>query len=129
MKNRWTPTEDQEQIAVFRWAAYNRGRFPQLDNLFHVPNGGMRTKAEAGIFKQMGVRPGVPDIYLDWPAGGFHGLRIELKRTSGGRLSPAQAEWRDRLNAAGYCAVVCKGWEAAVKVIEDYLNGSITRGD
>lgn len=31
---------------------------------FHVPNGGKRTKAEAGRFKAMGVKAGVPDLVV-----------------------------------------------------------------
>lgn len=123
------PLEQDEQIALFRWAAYAAGQYPQLANMYHVPNGGKRTRFEAGLFKAMGVKPGVPDIVLDWPAGGFHGLRIELKRAHGGRIETAQGEWRKRLIEAGYCAVVCRGWDAARQVIEDYLCGKLIRDD
>lgn len=123
---RWTPTEDDEQMALFRWAAYNAGKYPQLANMYHVPNGGGRSKAEAGRLKAMGVKRGVPDICLDWPAGGFHGLRIELKRLKRGRPSPEQLEWGERLTRAGYCWRICRGWGEAAALIEDYLSGRVT---
>jgi hypothetical protein len=88
-----------------------------------VPNGGSRGPAEAGRFKAMGVKAGVPDVFLDVPRGGFHGLRIEMKRRKGGRVSDDQADWLDYYNANGYRAVVCYGWDEARMEIEDYLRG------
>lgn len=79
------PTEDEEQIALFRWAAMMEWKYPQLRRLYHIPNGGKRTKAEAGIFKAMGVKSGVPDVHLPVARGGYHGLYIEMKRTKGAR--------------------------------------------
>lgn len=112
-------------MALFTWAHHMAvtGRLPELARLFHVPNGGSRGPAEAGRFKAMGVKPGVPDVFLDVPRGGFHGLRIEMKRRRGGVLSDEQAEWLDYYNANGYRAVVCYGWDEARMEIEDYLRG------
>lgn len=74
------PTESVEQQCLFRWAAFQSGRFPELALLYHVPNGGSRKKAEAGRFRAEGVKAGVPDLCLPVARGGFHGLYIELKR-------------------------------------------------
>jgi len=57
--------------------------------------------------------------------GSCHGLAIELKRTKGGRVSAEQRWWINRLLEQGYCAAVCNGWQAAKRVIEDYLRGGI----
>jgi hypothetical protein len=78
---------------------------------FHVPNGGWRTKAEAGKFKRMGVKVGVSDFILVAPAGArLHALELkrwgevptepqnaflELVRAAGGR-----AEWADSFDRA-----------------------------
>ena len=35
------PTESVEQQCLFRWAAFQSGRFPELALLYHVPNGGI----------------------------------------------------------------------------------------
>lgn len=115
------PTEEEEQITLFEWAAAMTYTYPDLRWLYHVPNGGSRGTAEAGRFKAMGVKPGVPDVALDIPRGGFHGLRVEMKRTKGGKLSDAQREWIVHYNAIGYRAVVCHGWQEAAKAIEEYL--------
>lgn len=117
----FNPTEDEEQITLFDWARVNEGKWPELARLFHVPNGGSRGPAEAGRFKAMGVKKGVPDVFLDVPRRGFHGLRIEMKRRRGGVLSDEQADWIDWYNSNGYRAVVCYGWDEARSVIEEYL--------
>lgn len=121
--SRVNPTEDEEQIALFDWARLNEGNFPELSRLFHVPNGGSRGPAEAGRFKAMGVKKGVPDVFLDVPRGGFHGLRIEMKRRRGGKVSKDQTDWIDWYNAIGFRAVVCYGWDEAREEIENYLHG------
>ena len=71
------PTEDQEQIALFNWAAWmSNTKWPELELMYHVPNGGYRNKAEAGRFRAQGVKSGVPDIVLPVARGGWHGLYI-----------------------------------------------------
>ncbi|MNZ64359.1 VRR-NUC domain protein [compost metagenome] len=114
------PTEEQDQIALVawfdRWAPKDlRGR------LAAVPNGGHRNKATAGRLKASGVRAGVPDLQLLTPRHGFAGLIIELKREKGGALTKEQADWLDWLNAQGFMAVTCKGFDAAQKTIKGYL--------
>lgn len=116
-----TPTEAQEQAALIRWAHFQRARYPELELLYHVANGGSRHKLEAVHLKEQGVRAGVPDLCLPVARGRYHGLYIELKRQKGGRLSVAQAEWLRALQAQGYRTAVCAGWESARDTIMDYL--------
>ena len=123
---RMEPSEENEQITLFEWAATMTYTYPELRWMYHIPNGGSRGKAEAGRFRAMGVKSGVPDVALDIPRGGFHGLRVEMKRRDGGKLSDAQKEWIDHYNAIGYRAVVCHGWQEAAKAIEEYLKGEAT---
>lgn len=120
------PTESQEQQALFNWANWQRGKYPELALMYHTPNGGHRSKAEAGRFKAEGVKAGVPDICLPVARGGYHGLYIELKRQRGGKTSANQKEWVQALSEQDYLVEVCKGWEAASKVIIDYLNMEAT---
>ena len=115
------PSEEEEQISLFEWAGRMTYTYPELRWLYHVPNRGSRGKAEAGRFKAMGVKSGVPDVALDIPRGRFHGLRIEMKRREGGSVSNAQQAWIDHYNAIGYRAVVCRGWQEAADTIEEYL--------
>lgn len=115
------PKEEDEQIMLFRWAAWQSGSIPELRLLYHVPNGGSRHPAEAARLKAAGVKSGVPDLCLPVPRGHWHGLYIELKRVKGGRISPEQTEWLDALIKQGYSASVCRGWEEAKDEILRYL--------
>ena len=117
----WQPTEEQEQAAVFEWVTLMRNQYPELDLLFHIPNGGLRSKPEAVRFKKIGVKPGVPDLFLPVARGGWHGLFVEMKRQKGGRISEDQAAWINALEAEHYCAVVCAGAEEACDTIMQYL--------
>lgn len=115
------PTEAQEQMTLFSWAAMQSGKYPELNLLYHVPNGGSRHKAEAGRLRAEGVKAGVPDLCLPVARGQYHGLYIELKRQRGGRTSDHQSEWLDALSAQGYKAALCYGWEQAAGTIIKYL--------
>lgn len=113
-------SEADEQIAVITWAAYNRGKWPCLARLYHTPNGGYRNAAEAVHLKRMGVKPGVPDLFLPYPAGGYAGLWLEMK-TDAGRVTACQRDWIEYLRSVGYCAYVCHGAGEAINAIEAYL--------
>ena len=117
------PKEGEEQATLFSWARMKTYFYPELEMMFHIPNGGKRSKAEAARFKAEGVKPGVPDICLPVPRGGYHGLYIELKRRRDSSTSDYQKEWIEKLRGQGYAAEVCKGWEAAAELIEKYLKG------
>lgn len=115
------PSESVEQQNLFRWAAV---RWPkEMRLLYHVPNEGKRSRANGARLKAEGLRAGVPDINLDVARGEYHGLRIEMKRRRGGRVSPEQAAWLEALREQGYAAVVAYGWEEAADEIEKYLRG------
>ena len=118
--------EDSIQKAVLIWAGYikHNGR-PLADYLVHCPNGGARSLGEGSNFKKMGVKKGYPDLILDIAKGGYHGLRIELKKLKGSRTEPEQIERLDMLNAEGYYAVIAKGFDEAIAVIEGYMAGTL----
>jgi hypothetical protein len=117
---RATASEHSHQVAVMKWAALSRGRWPELRLLFHIPNGGSRHILEAVRLKQAGVRPGVPDLCLPVPRGKFHGLFIEMKSLTG-KTSTEQDGWIDSLKKLGYQAMVCKGADEARRAITNYL--------
>ena len=114
--------EDNEQTILFRWARFQSGKYPELDKMFHIPNGGKRNAREGARFKMMGVKAGVPDIFLPAARGGYHGLFVEMK-ADGGRTSKAQDSYISALKEQGYCVKVCFGWEKAAEEILKYLEG------
>ena len=123
MKQQGQPSESVEQQCLFRWAEFASGKYPELRLMYHIPNGGARSKATAGRLKAEGVKAGVPDFCLPVSRDGYHGLYIELKRERGGKISQAQDKWIEALRAQGYQVAVCRGWESAKQEIEKYLKG------
>lgn len=116
------PTEHEEQVALFQWAALHLWHEPRLELLYAIPNGGARHPAVAAKLKVEGVKPGVPDVCLPVAAGSFHGLYVELKRLKGGTVQPEQTRWNLLLLRQGYRAVVARGWVEAARVICEHLN-------
>jgi hypothetical protein len=117
------PTEFVEQARLFTWASMSLVCYPDLAWLYAIPNGGyLLSKSSAGKLKAGGLKKGYPDLGLDVARGLFYGLRIEMKRTKGGRIAPEQREWHMRLIEQGYKVVVCFGWEEARDTLMTYLS-------
>lgn len=115
------PTEHQEQVTLFEWAAWQEGFWPELRLLHAIPNGGKRDIRTAAMLKAEGVKPGVPDVHLPVARGGKHGLYIEMKRRKGGSVSKTQEAWMRALADQGHVCAVCHGWEQARETILQYL--------
>jgi len=106
------------------WALLSSGKYPELQLLHHIPNGGKRSASEAARFKATGVKPGVPDLCLPVPRGRYHGLYIEMKAI-GGTISEHQSIWLIELAKQGYYTVASFGADSAISTIEKYLKGEI----
>ncbi len=118
--------EDDEHLRFVRWFEF---QYPQYkDLLHHSPNGGKRGAKEGKRFKDMGVRPGRPDIELNVPRETFHGLFIELK-VGKNRLTDNQKDQLAKLREQGYDCHVCYGAEAAMQVVKGYLGGKLSTQD
>lgn len=109
-------TEDGEQRQLIQWCRKD----PRLQFLFHIPN-----ENSAGIKwgirnRQLGVKSGVPDLFLPIPSQGYHGLFIEMK-TRHGKTSENQDRWLSALDAFGYKVFVAHGWEEARDCLLNYL--------
>ena len=106
------PSEDLEQITFIQW--FERTHPAVL--IFHIPNGGKRSITQAMKFQKMGVKPGIPDMFI--PAWG---LWVEMKRRKGGVLSKDQKAVIAYLESIGDAVIVCKGWEDARQKLLDFL--------
>ena len=93
--------------------------------LYCASAGGVRTSMKQAIkMKATGYVKGVPDLQIFEAVGNYHGLLIEIKDLKG-VVSKEQKEWIKDLNDRGYFATYCKGYEATIKVIDDYFAGQI----
>jgi hypothetical protein len=100
------PTEHEEQRQFVSWfrQTYHGVR------IFAIPNGGIRSKSQAGRLKAEGVSPGVPDLFV--PAWA---LWIEMKRQKGGSVSIEQKDWHEYLMSINHKVLIAKGFDDAVK--------------
>ena len=134
-------SEAGEQTALFCWAAQQRARYPELEWLYAIPNGGARgdkrsAMIRGGQLKAQGVKAGVSDICLPVKRGQWSGLYIELKRVSlrpvrqgsAGGVTSEQAAFGAFVQGQGYGFAVCYGWVEASRVIEQYMVVGTTIG-
>lgn len=120
MRNVNITTEAGVQEALFDWVQYQQARYPELQLLYHIPNGGKRDARTAIALKRQGVKAGVPDLHLPVARGGYFGLYIELK-VGKNKTTDLQKQWLKALTEQGYLAVVCYGYEAAAEQLISYL--------
>lgn len=122
------PLEEEEQASLFDWADRMLHRYPELGWMFAVNNGLRLRPAVALRARKAGTRKGVADVCLPAARGGYHGLWVEMKRLTGGRLEPEQRAFGEAMLRQGYLYKVCRGWEQARAEIEAYLNEVYQRG-
>lgn len=119
--------EHAHQKAVIDWWAYEcrTWSIPEFA-LYAVPNGGARHVVVAKKLRAEGVRPGIPDLVLAFPAHGFHGLYVEMKDPKG-RESESQRAVIRYLVEVGYHAAFAYGSMAAIAEIRRYLGGPLAK--
>jgi len=120
--------EEAEQIAL---CDYIREAYPEV--VFNSDHSGIRVgQGLANKVKKLHSENGIPDLSIDEPRGGWFGLKIELKATGkspfrvSGMLKDNEhlrKQWRMlmRLEAKGYLAGFCTGFNEAKEVIDWYM--------
>ena len=123
--------EHNEQVVFFnrlRSLAVNDPRYADaVDSTFAIPNGGGRSKREAGRLKAEGVRAGVSDIFVALPVSGRAGLWIEMKSLTG-KPSREQSDWITSRISLGYEGAITRGADEAMKVWRAYVGQENIRG-
>lgn len=113
--------ESHIQRACVSWI---RLQYPHLKKLLiAVPNGGYRNAREAAIMSGEGVVPGVADLLLLVPMGGYACLGIEMK-TEKGRQNPNQKDWEEAFTKYQNKYVICRNFDEFFAAINDYLLGA-----
>ena len=103
--------------------AWFRAQYPEHAlMLFAVPNGGGRSRIEAGIMKAEGVTAGVADLILLEARGGYGSLCIEMKtRDKSSRQSPSQKAWQEAARKAGNLYCIVRDFEGFQAIVRDYM--------
>lgn len=114
--------EDDEQAALFAWIDLHKDRpgCGALRLIFHVPNGGARSAMTGARLKRLGVRRGVPDVWLPVARQDYNGLVGEMK-APGGKLTSEQWDWKLMLSGAGWRFETWHSWADAARDIANYL--------
>ena len=97
-------SEHLEQVRLVSWF---RKTYPDT-RIFAIPNGGIRSASAGANLRAEGVSAGVPDLFV--PAWR---LWIEMKRSTGGTVSPAQRDWISYLESIDHQVIVGRGFEDA----------------
>ena len=112
-------SESNQQIKLFQWVRLHEKKYPQLQALYAIPNGGQRNITTAARLKREGTKAGVWDIHLPIANKHFIGLWIEMKFGKN-KLTPSQEHFKSLL-APSHRFVVCYTWEEAKEALLDYL--------
>jgi len=141
MKPARQSVELQHSKALAAWAQLQAVTVPELNWLYHIPNGGMRdrktvirkgkpvTFSPAGaMLKAMGAKPGLLDYVLFVPRGRFCAMAFELK-APGEKLSKEQRDLSDQLVQCGFhVGGPYVDWEMASREIQAYLAMPVPAG-
>ena len=78
--------------------------------------------------KAEGFLPGVSDLIIFEPRGGYSCLFLEMKKADGGNGASENQLWFIReVEKRGGFGIVCNGADEAKQAIDDYLNGRTVR--
>jgi hypothetical protein len=105
-----------EQALQKQVARYLDFALPKTATWFHPANGGYRRKAEARIFKGLGVKAGVPDIVIIWEGRAYF---IELKAGTN-KLTEHQVNMMRSLTDAGAGWHCCTSLESVTETLDGW---------
>lgn len=109
--------EYEIQKSFFAWIS----RAPALNAVcFHIPNGEKRDFRTAMKLKYMGVKPGVPDVYLAIPSKNKHGLFLEFKAGKG-KVSENQAQFIENVTKLDYEVKIVYSLIDAQVAVRNYI--------
>ena len=110
--------EEKHQAALVSWF---RAKFPKYEKLlFIIANGENIGAQRMHRLKQLGLVPGIPDLFLSIAREGYNGFYIEMKKPTG-HLQQNQVDVHKELKKQKYKVETCYGWDEARNELERYL--------
>lgn len=116
MANASVPTEYAECQVFHQWLELNHIRHTHIGNESQI--GGRAGIIRGAKLKAIGQSKGFPDYLL---IVNDKLIAIEMKRQSGGRLSPEQKDWINALGACNIGTYVCYGANQAIETVQSLL--------
>ena len=113
VKKRSDPEHD-EQVRFVNWF---RVHYPDV-LIYAVPNGATLANGPTqwNYLKSEGAVPGIPDLHIPaWK------VVIEMKRKTGGVVSPEQSNILGYFESIGWDTVVCHGADEAKQFIKTFI--------
>ena len=115
-------TELQTQIRIVKNA---KNMFPKECELLHsVPNGSHTGTMWGRLHQLSGLTSGVPDLFLPYASGQYHGLYIEVKKNKSSPVTENQKVFMKKVERVGYQASVARGVEEGLDIIHQYIRGT-----
>jgi len=109
-------SESSIQKAIIKWVSLH----PSLRNIvIHIPNEGKRTASYGKSLKEIGMRPGVSDLFIAMMRHGYGGAWIELK-SKNGILSDYQKKFLKDMAEQNYFTKTCYSIEETIEIIKWY---------
>lgn len=121
--------EHAEQVAVVEWLHITQPNvlFWATPNGVFLAGGPKRRAAAMNKLKGEGFLPGVSDLIIFEPRGGYSCLFLEMKRIKGGVVSENQQWFLREIEQRGAIGFVAEGADEAIEILTDYLGGKYVR--
>ena len=115
-------SEDKLQSAVIRYLQY---KYPKVKYCSSIAGAYISSKTQRSKIMRNGYVKGKNDLDIYEARGGYFALMLELKE----KASPTkyQKEWINAMNERGYCALITRGLDETIEVIDEYLSKERTR--
>lgn len=124
-------TEHDEQVLVvsYLFSHYPKVLFWSNPNGAHLAGSIRQRAAQMNKLKAEGLLPGVSDLTIFEPRGGYTAMFLEMKRLDGGNgASDNQSHFIREVEKRGAFGVVANGYDEAKILLDDYLSGKIIKG-
>mgnify|MGYP003148491468 FL=1 len=115
-------SEDKLQSAVVR---YIQLKYPKVKYCSSIAGAYISSPAQRRKIVRNGYVRGKNDLDIYEARGGYFALMLELKQKA--YPTQAQKDWIAAMNERGYCAIITRGIDETIDVIDEYLSKESTR--
>ncbi len=113
-------SEEEIHKTIMRWVRLQ----PAIARyVLHFPNEGRRSPRYGKLLKDLGMRPGVSDLFIPLARKGYIGAWIELK-TPKGIVTALQKEFLMDMEQQGHYTAICRSIEDGIKTIGWYCTSN-----